>query len=274
MPESRVRVGTVMTWSSEGASSALLQIRVAEAGDQRLLDETLVGEGVREEEGPTGPLGTRPVRIHAGDGPIALRYAAGVLVDGAARVCPRDDEALPGPEDLAFDLLPWTLPSRYCPSDALGPTAEATFGDLPRTRSLIPAVADWVRENITYQAGASDNLTMADQTLLARQGVCRDMAHLAVSFLRALEIPARVVAAYAPYLEPPDFHALLEAHDGTAWRIIDVTGLAPVETLVRIATGRDAADVAWASASGPLLLDDVEVSAVEESAFAQGATAL
>lgn len=264
MPESRVRVGTVMTWSSEGASTALLQVRVAEAGEQRLLDETLVGEGARQEEGPTGSLGTRPVRIHVAGGPVALRYAAGVLVDGAARVCPRDDLALPGAGDLAFDLLPWTLPSRYCPSDALGPTAEAAFGDLPRTRSLIHAVADWVRESIAYQPGASDHLTTADQTLLARQGVCRDMAHLAVSFLRALEVPARVLAAYAPRLDPPDFHALLEVHDGTAWRVIDVTGLAPVETLVRIATGRDAADVAWAGASGALQLGDVEVTAVEE----------
>jgi transglutaminase-like putative cysteine protease len=88
------------------------------------------------------------------------------------------------------------------------------------------------------------------------------MAHLGVSFLRALEVPARVVAAYAPLLDPPDFHALLEAHDGTAWRIVDVTGLAPVATLVRIATGRDAADVAWATANGDLQLDDVQVSAV------------
>ena len=132
---------------------------------------------------------------------------------------------------------------------------------MPRTRSLIPVVADWVRERIAYQSGSSDHLTTADETLLAREGVCRDMAHLAVSFLRALEIPARVVAAYAPLLDPPDFHALLEAHDGAAWRIIDVTGLAPVETLVRIATGRDAADVAWANSSGNLELNDVDVTA-------------
>jgi transglutaminase-like putative cysteine protease len=254
-----------MTWSSEGASSALLLIRVAEAHDQSLLDETLVAEGVRVEEGPTGPEGVRPVRLHAEGGPIALRYAAGVEVDGAARVCPRDDAPLPTAGELAFDLLVWTLPSRYCPSDALGPFAAATFGDMPRTRSIIPAVADWIRDRIAYQPGASDQLTTADQTLLARQGVCRDMAHLAVSFLRALDIPARVLAAYAPLLDPPDFHALLEAHDGTAWRIVDVTGLAPVETLVRIAAGRDAADVAWASGSGSLMLSDVEVSAVNET---------
>jgi transglutaminase-like putative cysteine protease len=264
MPESRIRVGTVMTWSAEGASSALLLIRVAEADDQRLLDETLVAEGVRVEEGPSQLHGARPVRVHAEGGPIALRYAAGVeVLDGAARVCPRDDAPLPDAGELAFDLLVWTLPSRYCPSDMLGPFAAATFGDMPRTRSIIPAVADWIRDRITYQPGSSDHLTTADQTLLAREGVCRDMAHLAVSFLRAMDIPARVVAAYAPLLDPPDFHALLEAHDGTTWRIVDVTGLAPVETLVRIATGRDAADVAWASGSGALALDDVVVTATE-----------
>ena len=90
---------------------------------------------------------------------------------------------------------------------------------------------------------------MADETLLACEGVCRDMAHLVVSFLRALEVPA---------------NALLEAHDGVAWRIIDVTGLAPVESLGRIATGRDAADVAWASTSGDLQLNDVVMTAEQE----------
>jgi len=264
MPVNRIRVGTVMTWSSEGASSALLQIRVADAADQRLLDETLVADGARVEEGPTRDDGTRPVRVHAAGGPIALRYAAGAAVDGSQRACPRDGLPLPGPAEIDFRLLGWTLPSRYCPSDALGPTAEALFGELPRTRDLIPAVADWVRERITYRPGASDHLTTADETLLAREGVCRDMGHLAVSFLRALDVPARMLAAYAPLLEPPDFHALLEAHDGTAWRIVDVTGLAPVETLVRIACGRDAADIAWASASGMLQLDDVAVTAVQE----------
>lgn len=115
---------------------------------------------------------------------------------------------------------------------------------------------------MVYPAGASDAPTTADETLLARQGVCRDMAHLCVGFLRALEVPARVVAAYAPFLDQPDFHALLEAHDGAAWRIVDVTGLAPVASLVRIATGRDAADVAWATANGDIQMDDVQVPAV------------
>ena len=256
-----VRVGAVMTMTAQDAGSALLKVRVAEAPDQRLLDETLVAEGARVEEGPALDDGSRPVRLHVTRGSVALRYAAGVMVDGAARACPRDDAPLPAASELAFRLLQWTLPSRYCPADALGPTAAAIFGGAPRTRLLIPEVAGWVGERIAYRPGASDSLTSADQTLLAREGVCRDMAHLTASFLRALDVPARVVAAYAPLLDPPDFHAVVEAHDGEAWRMVDATGLAPVETLVRIAAGRDAADIAWASADGHLRLDDVEVSA-------------
>jgi transglutaminase-like putative cysteine protease len=264
MSESGVRVGAVMTWTADGAGSALLKIRVADAPDQRILDEELVPDGAQVEQGPVLAGGARPVRVHAPGGHIALRYAAGVTVrDGGDRVAHRDDAPLPRAPELDFALGEWTLPSRYCPSDALGPTAAAAFGGRPRTRRLIPEVADWVRERIAYVPGASDSLTTADQTLLARQGVCRDMAHLTASLLRALDVPARLVAAYAPALEPPDFHAVVEAHDGVAWRIVDATGLAPVETLVRIATGRDAADIAWASADGALRLDAVEVAAQE-----------
>jgi transglutaminase-like putative cysteine protease len=261
MSGAHVGVESVMSWSADGPGSALLLVRAAEAADQRVVNEDLSVSGARVEEGPPDALGTRPVRVHTDGGPVRVAYRATVTVEGAARECPRDDAPLPEASDLAFELLPWILPSRYATSDALTPTAAAAFGHAPRTRALIPAVADWIRERVSYRPGASDALTTADETLLAREGVCRDMAHLGVSFLRALEIPARVVAAYAPLLEPPDFHALLEAHDGVAWRIVDVTGLAPVETLVRIATGRDAAEVAWATANGELQLEDVEVSA-------------
>jgi len=262
MSGARVDVVSTMSWTGNGPGSALLLVRVAEAADQRLTDEDLTAEGARLEYGPVDALGTRPLRLHTEGGTVSVRYRGTVDLDGSSRACPRDDLPLPGAAELDFSLLPWILPSRYATSDALAPTADSTFGEVPRTRALIPLVGDWIRDRVTYQAGASDALTTADETLLARQGVCRDMAHLGVSFLRALEVPARVVAAYAPFLDPPDFHALLEAHDGTAWRIVDVTGLAPVETLVRIATGRDAADVAWATANGDLQLDDLQVLAV------------
>jgi transglutaminase-like putative cysteine protease len=69
-----------------------------------------------------------------------------------------------------------------------------------------------------------------------------------------------MVGAYALDLDPPDFHALIEAHDGLGWRRLDATGLAPVATTTRIATGRDAAEIAWATDDGGLTLDELTVT--------------
>ncbi len=256
-----VRVESTIGWASEGPGAAVLLVRAGHAPDQRLDGERLDVQGLEVEDGPTSPLGLRPLRVRTDGGPASVRYSARLEVGGEERACPADDLPLPAPAMQPFGLIEWTLPSRYCPSDTLAPTAEALFGRLPRTRALIPAVADWVRAEVEYRPGSRDPLTAADETLLARAGVCRDMAHLAISLLRALEVPARMVAAYAPLLDPPDFHALLEAHDGTAWRLLDVTGLAPVETAVRIATGRDAVDVAWATTTGGLELREMAVAA-------------
>lgn len=256
-----VRVQSISRWTSVEPGTALLMVAAAVHDDQRVLAENLVADGAGVQEGPRRGDGARPVRASTTHGAVSIEYDAVVAVDGSGRPCPFDGARLPGAGEVDFALLEWTLPSRYCPSDALAPTSAAEFCDLPRTRALIPAVADWVRRRVEYVPGASDVLTAADETLLRRQGVCRDMAHLAIALLRSLDVPARLVAAYAPGLDPPDFHALLEAHDGEAWRLVDVTGLAPVETVVRIASGRDAADVAWASTNGGLRLANVSVSA-------------
>jgi transglutaminase-like putative cysteine protease len=85
-----------------------------------------------------------------------------------------------------------------------------------------------------------------------RAGVCRDFAHLGVTFCRALNIPARLVVGYARFDEPPpDFHALFEAYLGGRWMMFDPTRMSPVDDLVRIAMGRDAKDVAFATIFGP-----------------------
>jgi transglutaminase-like putative cysteine protease len=85
-----------------------------------------------------------------------------------------------------------------------------------------------------------------------RAGVCRDFAHLAVTFCRALNIPARLVVGYARFVEPPpDFHAVFEAWLGGRWVMYDATRMAPLDSLVRIAVGRDAKDVAFATIYGP-----------------------
>ena len=109
------------------------------------------------------------------------------------------------------------------------------------------AVLDWVHSQIVYLPGSSAHTDGARDTFLHRRGVCRDFAHLVIAILRAHDQPARFVAVYAPQLRPMDFHAVVEVLVDGAWWLVDATRLAPRERMVRIATGRDAADVAFMS---------------------------
>jgi transglutaminase-like putative cysteine protease len=113
--------------------------------------------------------------------------------------------------------------------------------------------------------GSSQPTDGAVATLLSRRGVCRDYAHLVIAFLRALDVPARMVAVYAPGLDPMDFHAVAEAYVDGDWYVVDATTLAPRSTLMRIATGRDASDTAFLSTRrGVVTLNNLEVSAVSD----------
>ena len=160
----------------------------------------------------------------------------------------------------------YTRPSRYAESDALAPTASGEFAGITDPAELLHSVSSWVGTRLRYVSGSSLPTDGATRTLLARQGVCRDYAHLCVALLRGLGIPARSVAVYAPGLYPMDFHAVAEAWIDDAWRAVDATTLAPRSTLVRIATGRDAADTAFLTiASGRADLVQVEVSATVDA---------
>ena len=108
-------------------------------------------------------------------------------------------------------------------------------------------MASWVFERLAYAPGSSGPLDTAIHTLVAGAGVCRDFAHLTITLCRALGVPARLAAVYAPGLSPMDFHAVVEVLTPAGWRVLDPTRLAPRGALVRIATGRDAADTAFAT---------------------------
>ena len=181
-----------------------------------------------------------------------MRVEYRVEVEG--RVAPPTTEPL--------DLIRYLRPSRYCESDSLTPTARSEFAGL-KGHQLLSAVTLWVWERLRYVPGSSAVTDGAEQTLLARRGVCRDYAHLVIALLRALDVPARMVAVYAPGLSPMDFHAVAEAYVDGAWWVVDATRLAPRESMVRISTGRDAADTAfltnhWAD----LILTDLRVLAI------------
>ena len=168
------------------------------------------------------------------------------------------------PEQEEIDLVRYRRPSRYCESDTLFPTARAEFRGLAG-HELLAAVSSWVGSRLAYVPGASAPTDGAVQTLLDRQGVCRDYAHLVIALLRALDVPARLVSVYAPGLSPMDFHAVAEAWVDGAWHVVDATALAPRQTLLRIATGRDASDTAFLSSyGGAVRIAAMEVGAVAD----------
>jgi transglutaminase-like putative cysteine protease len=139
------------------------------------------------------------------------------------------------------------------------------FGTL-RGTELVQAVSEWVTARIIYITGSSRPTDGAVATLLAGQGVCRDFAHLVVAILRGLDVPARVTSVYAPGLAPMDFHAVAEVWVDNGWTVVDATRLAPREAMIRIATGRDAADIAFLTTTG----DRVEMGWLDVMAITDG----
>ena len=189
-------------------------------------------------------------------GQVNLQYAAH-LVDGDAPMLVASDEA---------ELLMYRRPSRFCPSDRLVGFAAAELSHLAPGREQLDALVAWVARRLAYVSGSSRSLDTAIETLLAGQGVCRDYAHLVVAMCRALEMPARCASVYAPGLWPMDFHAVAEVHVDGQWQVVDATYLAPRQSLVRIATGRDAADTAFLTT----LEGDVELLEVVVRASTDG----
>ena len=235
-----------------GTSDVVLSVAVAASND--VVDEslavTLAGAPVAVRE----VVDHHGVRLHRADaiGPGRLEVAYRAVVDGRSAPAPVDD----------IDLVRYLRPSRYCEADELGAFARAEFAGLKGTE-LVDGVAAWVRQRLIYLAGSSRPIDGSVATLLAGQGVCRDYAHLVVGLLRALDTPARLVSVYAPGLWPMDFHAVAEVYVGGGWYAVDATGLAPRSSMVRIATGRDAADTAFLTVTGDLvLMGGLEVGAV------------
>jgi transglutaminase-like putative cysteine protease len=153
------------------------------------------------------------------------------------------------PHMLPGETVQYLLPSRYCPSDQFHNFIDGQFGGLEGGERVI-AMRDWIHEHFRYVAGVSTSDTTALETFVKRQGVCRDYAHVMITFVRASGIPARIASVYALGVEPQDFHAVAEVFLGGEWHLVDPTGMAHEQDMVKIGIGRDAADVAFLTAYG------------------------
>jgi transglutaminase-like putative cysteine protease len=224
----------------ELGASVDLVLQVATAQQVALHSETLTFTNGDREYTPIEIIDQSGSRLHhlVGEpGPLQVRYEASVV----------GNPAVTRTSDL--EAITYLRPSRYCQSDEVFSQARRQFRGLDR-RDLIAAVSEFVSSSVTYTPGLSLGTDSAVTTLMTGQGVCRDYAHVVIALLRAMDVPARYAACYAPGLRPMDFHAVAEAYLDGAWYVIDATRLADRRSLVRIATGRDAADCAFLSYHG------------------------
>lgn len=246
-------------------STLLLSIHALATRNQKLRRESFkVTPGVVWEELPVGTGENRYIRLDTGDA-TKLEVSYSVMAETRHTMVSHEEiQGIPISE-IRSSAISYLFPSRYCQSDRLGRLALKMFGNINHSYHQTVAITDWIFENIDYLSGATDAATSAFDTVTQRAGVCRDFAHLGIAFCRALSIPARYFAGYACNMQPPDFHACFEACIGNRWFIFDPTRRAPLNGLVRIATGRDAADAALATIFGQMQMTGMSVSCVSDN---------
>ncbi len=240
-------VEAALTYAFPDACEVLLMVEAAHGPDQIVSFEALTFWPMVDAVHPADPPNFERRTIFRAKGQVQALYRATVEVE--ARGLLDADAPAPGIWDLPADVLPFLRPSRYCPSDRLEAFVDRQFGEL-RGGAKVLAILDWIARHIEYRPGASHSASTAVDTLVDRAGVCRDFSHLLIALCRAADFPARAVSGYAWSLEPPDMHAVAEVYVGGRWVLLDPSGLAPVDGLVRVATGRDAADIAFMTIFG------------------------
>ena len=257
----KIRVRAELVYRFDPPTDAIYKIQVALWPGQNLLEERLeTVPAVDFIENEDDEFGARTLRARL-SGEVTLTYEALVdngVLKGLPPVTVQHDW-----NDLPAEILTYLNPSRYCPSDQFGRFVERTFAGTTGGDRVLK-ILEWIRANIDYEPGVSDTETTAARTFIDRAGVCRDFTHLGITLCRASGIPARAVSAYAHQLTPPDFHAIFEVWLSNGWWLVDPTGLAPVEGLVRIACGRDAADIAFLTTQGTCTFVRQSVTAVAE----------
>jgi transglutaminase-like putative cysteine protease len=210
--------------------------------------------------------------IEAGSSRIAYE-AELLLTDPADLIEPDAPETAVA--SLPDDVLSFIMPSRFCLPDELGNEAWERFGESVPGWGRVQAVVDFVHRHLEYVPGASNPWTTAADAYRAGQGVCRDYAHLAITFCRALNIPARYVFGYIPDIaqatdEPMDFAAWFEAYLDGRWHTFDARNNTPQIGRVVVGRGRDAVDVALITSFGALTLTGFQVQAEPISPIAAG----
>ncbi len=254
----RVQVQSRLAFDFPEPTETIAAILAAHAPGQIVESERLtLSNGVRLAESLDHVTGARLLRGSL-NGSVTMEYSAIVRISPRLELPPTLQVA-PWSQ-LPVAVLPYLLPSRYCPVDQFLRFAAREFGHLQPGGARALAILDWLHTNVDYVHGVSNGTTNASSTFIDRAGVCRDFTHLGLTLCRASGIPARAVSAYALALDPPDFHAVFEVFLDGGWWLVDPTRLAPIAGMVRIAHGRDAADIAFLTTAGMVTQTGMMVS--------------
>jgi transglutaminase-like putative cysteine protease len=262
----KLRVGCEFRYEVPTPTPAVFLVRPIGAGTHRIVSE-------RWETDPEEPFhdyvdlyGNVCRRTTFTPGWTVVRYDA--LVETVDALDPVDWSIPQLPVDeLPDDVLVYTLPSRYCFSDELADRAWELFGGSAPGWARVQSICDYVHGSLHFAYGTSTPATSALDALAMGSGVCRDYAHLAISFCRAMNLPARYVFGYLPDIEveplpdPMDFAAWIEVYLGDRWWTFDPRNNVRRKGRVLIARGRDALDVAMVTSYGAAILHEMSVRA-------------
>lgn len=239
-----------LTYDFAGDCETLVLLEAARTADQTVHREALEISPAADIQRRDDAVSGERAFVFTATGPVTLTYQARVAVE---RITHGLSAAPPGAiRDLPHEALRYLRPSRFCPSDRFERFVQREFAGAGDGK--VAAILAWIGDHIDYRSGVSDAGATALDTFTDRAGVCRDFAHLAIALCRAADIPARAVSAYAWNIDPPDLHAVAEVYVGGRWVLVDPTGKASPDHLVRVATGADAADIAFLSIFGEATL--------------------
>jgi transglutaminase-like putative cysteine protease len=143
-------------------------------------------------------------------------------------------------DDLPAETLIFLLGSRYCETDRLSEVAWNLFEKSPPGWKRVQAICDFVHRHIALGYEHARATMTSWEVFNDGKGVCRDYAHLAITFCRCMNSPARYCAGYLgdigvrPRYGPMDW-----AHLGGRWYAFHARNNMPRVGRVLIAQGRD-----------------------------------
>ena len=241
----------------------LLSVHPSRRHDLKAPDRVIAEPALNQVE-YTDSFGNICTRILAPSG--TLRLTNSTIVEDSGLPDPENPYAREVPvEELPTETLRFLMASRFCEVDLISPLAVELFGDIPRGWGRVKAICDWVHSKVTFSYPHARPTRTALDVFTERVGVCRDFQHLAITFCRCLNIPARYATGYLgdigvpPVASPMDFSAWFEAFLDGRWWTFDARHNAPRIGRVLIATGLDATDVAISTSFGGAKLAHFEV---------------